>query len=145
MTSARPIALWLVAAIVAIAASLIPCGAQAHGDHRPAPRAQAVPAAAPDIMTTGDLVAAARFSIFLTAVPKGSVSEAGPVTRASLDCSAGGACGHPPSSCCAAALVPSPLPGLPPLAARDRARAGDAPLLSGIVPDTQVEPPRRGA
>ncbi|MBA8912645.1 hypothetical protein [Methylorubrum thiocyanatum] len=145
MKSARPIALWLAAVILSIAAALLPSGAQAHGahGHGSQPAAAAVTdVAAFDLSALS--AAAVRFAGLASFVRKGVVPV---VATARLACAcaaclAGGLCGHAPSSCCATGLAPSPGPILPSAAARDPAPTRDGPCLSGIVPEAQIEPPR---
>lgn len=141
MKSARPIALWLAAVIVMIAAALMPSGARAHGVHEHVAQAQPVAAPAPDLAMAGsDLRLAALMSIVRAdAIP---VIEQSRMECACPACAAGGVCGHAPSSCCAIGLAPSPVPALPPAAAQACAPARDGPRLSGIVPEAQIEPPR---
>ncbi|KQQ31715.1 hypothetical protein ASF53_03225 [Methylobacterium sp. Leaf123] len=151
MKSARSIALWLAAVIVMVAATLMPSGARAHSAHgqavhghfahEPIAQAQPVVAPAPDVVMAGaDARLAAPFSVVRAdAIP---VIEASRMECACPACAAGGVCGHAPSSCCATGLAPSAVPALPPAAAQARAPARDAPRLSGIVPEAQIEPPR---
>lgn len=142
MKSARPIALWLAAVIVTIAAALMPSGAQAHGAHGRAPQAQ--PAVSASSSEAAVVAVEARLAgpsaiVRTDIVP---VIETARIACACAACLAGGACGHAPSSCCATGLAPSPNPLLAPPSPRDRAPTCDGPRLSGIVPDTQIEPPR---
>ncbi|MCP1559596.1 hypothetical protein M2440_003938 [Methylorubrum extorquens] len=154
MKSARPIALWLAAVIVMIAAALMPSGARAHGAHgqvvgeqdvrEQGVREQGVHehvAQAPDLAMAGsDLRLAGPASIVRAdAIP---VIEQSRMACACPACAAGGVCGHAPSSCCATGLAPSPVPDLPPAGAQACAPARDGPRLSGIVPEAQIEPPR---
>lgn len=145
MKSARLIALWLAAVIVTIAASLMPSGAHAHGGHRLAPGTQPVAAPPADLLVLAGVAADIRVSGSATTARTfaGTAVEAVRLACACPTCSAGGACGHAPAFCCAVALAPSLFPGLAPMAARDRARAGDGPYWAGIVPELQAEPPRR--
>ncbi|MGA4554794.1 hypothetical protein [Methylorubrum aminovorans] len=145
MKSARPIALWLAAVIVAIAASLMTSGAHAHGGHRHAPRSQPVAAPPADPLVLAGIGADIRVSGSAATVRTGAgtVVEAVRTTLACPTCSAEGVCGQASAFCCAVALAPSPVPGLAPMAARDRARAGDGPHQASIVPEMQAEPPRR--
>lgn len=141
MNSARPIALWLAAVIVTIAAALMPSGAQAHGAHGHAPQAQpAVSASSEAAVVAVEARLAGPSAIVRTDVVP--VIETARIACACAACLAGGACGHAPSSCCATGLAPSPNPLLAPPSSRDRAPPRDGPRLSGIVPDTQIEPPR---
>lgn len=150
MKSARPIALWLAAVIVTIAAALLPSGAQAHGVHghgsQPAPAAVADVAAFDVAAFDMSAVSAAaeRLAEPASIVRKGVVPvvETARLACACAVCLAGGLCGHAPSSCCATGLAPSPAPFLPSPAARDRAPTRDGQRLSGIVPEAQIEPPR---
>jgi hypothetical protein len=144
MKSARPIALWLAAVIVMIAAALMPSGARAHSAHGQDVREQGVHAHvahAPDLALAGsDLRLDAPVSIVRAdAIP---VIEQSRMACACPACAAGGVCGHAPSSCCATGLAPSPVPDLPPAGAQACAPARDGPRLSGIVPEAQIEPPR---
>ncbi|CAO4142552.1 hypothetical protein [Methylorubrum extorquens] len=149
MKSARPIALWLAAVIVMIAAALMPSGARAHGAHGQVVGEQDVReqgvhdhvAQAPDLSMAGsDLRLAAPVSIVRAdATP---VIEQSRMACACPACAAGGVCGHAPSSCCATGLATSPVPDLPPAGAQACAPARDGPRLSGIVPEAQIEPPR---
>lgn len=156
MKSVRPIALWLAAVIVTIAAVLMPSGARAHsthgqgahgqvahgqGAHGHISQAQTVAAPAPDVAVAGaEVRLGAPFS--LVRADARPVIEASRMDCACPACAAGGACGHAPSSCCATGLAPSPVPALPPAAAQASAPARDGPRLSGIVPEAQIEPPR---
>ncbi|MBB2960112.1 hypothetical protein [Methylobacterium sp. R2-1] len=151
MKSARPIALWLAAVIVMITAALMPSGARAHGAHGHAAQAEHV-VSAPE--TSAPLADAASFAAvgahvrsaglsLMTRADAVPVMDTSRIACACPACLAGGACGHAPSSCCATGLAPAPLPGLAPPAPRDRALTYDGPRLSGIVPDAQIEPPRR--
>lgn len=147
MKDVRPITLWLAAVIVMIAASLMPCGAQAHDGHRAAAHAQAAPAGTTvdiDLFTGLGASTRSSSSVSIVLIGASAVSEAVSIACACPDCSAGGACGHA-SSCCASALAPSPIAGLAPMASREPARAGDGPPLLGIFPDRQARPPRRRA
>ncbi|QDI83675.1 hypothetical protein E8E01_13730 [Methylorubrum populi] len=145
MKSARPIALWLAAVILSIAAALLPSGAQAHGahGHGSQPAAAAVTdVAAFDLSALS--AAAVRLAGPASLVRKGvtPVVETARLACACAACLAGGLCGHAPSSCCATGLAPSPGLILPSAAARDPAPTRDGPRLSGIVPEAQIEPPR---
>ncbi|WP_461656960.1 hypothetical protein [Methylorubrum aminovorans] len=145
MKSAHPIALWLAAVIVAIAASLMTSGAHAHGGHRHAPRSQPVAAPPADPLVLAGIDADIRVSGSAATVRAGA-STVVKAVRTALACptrSAEGFCGQASAVCCAVALAPSPIPGLAPMAARDRARAGDGPHQASIVPEMQAEPPRR--
>jgi len=141
MKSAGPIALWLAAVIVMIAAVLLPSSAQAHGVHEHVARTQPVVAATRDLAIAGSDVrfAAPMPIVRADAIP---VIEPSRMDCACPACAAGGTCGHAPSSCCATGLAPSPVPALPPATAQACAPARDGPRLSGIVPEAQIEPPR---
>lgn len=145
MKFARPIALWLAAVIVTIAASLMPSGAHAHDGHRHAPRLQSVAATAADPLAWAGIGADIHVSGSAATVRAraGTVVEAVRTALACPTCPAEGFCGQASAFCCAVALAPSPVPGLAPMVARDRARAGDGPHQAGIVPEMQAEPPRR--
>lgn len=155
MKSARPIALWLAAVIVTIAAALLPSGAHAHGaqghdarEHAAHGQVQpAVAAAAADATVVpsvaADIRPAGALSSFRT--QRAPAVAASRMACACPACLAGAGCGHSSSSCCATGLAPSAIPGLIPPTARDRASIHDGPRLSGIVPEAQSEPPRPSA
>ena len=145
MKSARPIALWLAAVIVTIAAALLPSGVQAHGAHGHGSQpAAAVVTDVPAFDGSAVSAAAVRLVEPVSFVRMGVVPvvEAARLACACPACLAGGLCGHAPSSCCATGLAPSPVPVLTAPAARERAPTRDGPHLSGIVPEAQIEPPR---
>ena len=135
MKSARPIALWLAAVIVTIAAALLPSGVQAHGAHGHGSQpAAAVVTDVPAFDGSAVSAAAVRLVEPVSFVRMGVVPvvEAARLACACPACLAGGLCG----------LAPSPVPVLTAPAARERAPTRDGPHLSGIVPEAQIEPPR---
>lgn len=144
MKPARSLALWLATAIVMIAATLMSSGAQAHEVHAHDGRIAALTDIA--AQPTPELGASLerRLSADLSAHAVSAVSaviDASHLACACPACASGGACGHA-SSCCATGLPPAAAPGLMPPARCDRAPARDGPLLSGIVPEAQTEPPK---
>lgn len=153
MKSARPIALWLAAVIVTIAAALLPSGARAHGAQGHDTRGHAVHGQTNHGVVAADVTVPATVASDIR--PVGALlpvrTEAAVEIAASRmacacpACLVGAGCGHSPSSCCATGLPPATLSGLFPPPARGRASLHAGARLSGIVPEAQIEPPRPSA
>ena len=131
MKPVRPIALWLAAVIVTVAAALMPSGARAHGGH-----AHAAPVEARALAPSAPAAFSEKVAVTVRAVAAVGLGAS------HAACPGCAACGHAPSSCCATGLTPAAVPALAPPARAGRAPARDGPPLTGIVPEAQAEPPR---
>jgi hypothetical protein len=126
----------ILAAVVLIAAVVVPSMAWAHEGHQAPSLARAMPASSETQAGTKAVVAVANAAALRTA--RGSLPVAVGVLT---DCGGHCCCGVAGMACCGAALVPDPC-SIPLFKTSPPFLIGDVPPLRGLPPEALPKPPK---